>query len=142
MYHAISMNLFGSEINSFKIKLLTVFMHFEYEDFFRKFLHRYCYEYDFESLIKNASKLGVWGSEMRLIAISFLLRRPVYCYERNASFTINPMSFSSRPVVIFLQDDHFIAGLRWSHQAEIVMPRADRLASFPDNDLPFFNDYF
>ena len=43
LYHAISMNLFGSEINSFKIKLLTVFMHFEYEDFFRKFLHRYCY---------------------------------------------------------------------------------------------------
>ena len=41
LYLAISMNQFGSEINSFKIKLLTVFMDFEYEDFFRKFLHRY-----------------------------------------------------------------------------------------------------
>ena len=87
------------------------------KNFIGNFLHRYCYEYDFESLIKNASKLGVWGSEMQLIAISFLLRRPVYCYKRNASFTINPLSFNSHPVVIFLQDDHFIAALRLSHQA-------------------------
>ena len=82
------------------------------------------------------SKLGVLGSEMQMIAISFLLRRPVY------SFTINPLSFDSRPVVLFLQDDHFIAGLRCSHQAEIVMPRVNRLASFPDNYQPFLNDYF
>ena len=83
---------------------------------------------------------------MQLIAISFLLRRPVYCYERNTSFTVDPLSFISRPENIFLQDDHFIASLRWSRQADIVMPRADLLASFPDNDLTFlmiiFNEVF
>ena len=37
LFHAISMNLFGSIINSFKIKFLTVLMHFEDEEFYRKF---------------------------------------------------------------------------------------------------------
>ena len=38
LFHSISLNLFGSELYSYAIKLATVFIAIEYEDFIRKYL--------------------------------------------------------------------------------------------------------
>ena len=129
LFHAVSNNLFGSELNSFKIKLLTVFIQFEYEEFFKLYLNRYGYEYNFETMIKNTAKLGVWGSEINFIAISLLLLRPVHCYEGNNSFSCNPLSINSVPIVLLLQESHFTAGLRCHYFAQVASPRANQLAS-------------
>ena len=117
------------ELNSFKIKLLTVFIQFEYEEFFKLYLNRYGYEYHFETLIKNTAKLGVWGSEINFIAISLLLLRPVHCNEGFNSFSCNPLSINSVLIVLLLQESHFTAGLRCHYFAQVASPRANQLVS-------------
>ena len=43
LFHEVSLNLFGSELYSFKIKLATVFISLEYEEFVKNFLLAYSY---------------------------------------------------------------------------------------------------
>ena len=55
----VSQNLFGSEINTFKVKLASVFICFEYEVFVKTFLTEYNYQYSFETLILNTVEYRV-----------------------------------------------------------------------------------
>ena len=56
LFHAISLNLFGSESYTFQIRLAAVFMCLEYEAFIRKYMSDYAYAYDFDALILKTSK--------------------------------------------------------------------------------------
>ena len=72
LFHANSLNLFGFESFSLKIRLGTVFMCFEYEAFISRYLKDYGYNYDFEALIRKTSKFGKWGSEIHFFLLSFI----------------------------------------------------------------------
>ena len=52
-FHAVFKNVLGSEIKTFKIKLASVFICFEYEVFVKTFCTEYNYQYNFETLILN-----------------------------------------------------------------------------------------
>ena len=43
LFHAVSLNLFEYGLNSFKIKIATVYVCFEYENFIKTFLKEYYY---------------------------------------------------------------------------------------------------
>ena len=45
LFHAVSLNLFGSELKSFKIKLASVFLCYVYEIFIKTFLQEYSYRF-------------------------------------------------------------------------------------------------
>ena len=47
LFHAIFLNLFGSESYTFQIRLAAVFMYLEYEVFISKYMSDYAYAYDF-----------------------------------------------------------------------------------------------
>ena len=140
LFHAISLNLFGSELYSFHIRLATVFMCFEYEGFIRKYMQDYAYNYDYETLILKTSKFGEWGSEIHFLLLSILLNRPVYCLTHTNSLLSNPSLASSAPVVAFLKNSHFIAGVRSNFTGQIQVPRSIQLRFFK-GQFPIVNLY-
>ena len=127
LFHAVSLNLFGNELNSLKIKLVTAFICFEYEMFIKTFLNEYNYQFDFEALILKTVKDGVWGSEIHFILLSLLLHRPIYCYTPFSSCVSNPLLLSSAPVVLFLQNSHFVAGVRRNFTGQVSMPTSNQM---------------
>ena len=140
LFHAVSLNLFGSELNSFKIKLAAVFICFEYKIFIKTFLKEYNYQFTFETLILNTVKEGVWGSEIHFILLSLLIHRPIHCYSPHSSFISNPLLLSSAPVVLFLMNSHFIAGVRRNFTGQVSMPTSNQMR-FYRNILPEKIDY-
>ena len=127
LFHAVSLNLFGSRLYSFKIKLATVFISLEYEEFVKNFLLAYSYRYNFETLILNTVQYGVWGSEIHFLLFSLLLNRPIYIFNPRTSFISNPLLFSSAPVVLFLMDSHFVAAVRRNFTGQVSMPTSDQM---------------
>ena len=126
-FHAVSLNLFGSEAYSFQIKLATVFIILEYEQFIREFLVAFDYQYSFEDLILNTVEYGVWGSEIHFILFSLLLHRPIYIFSPCTSLFSNPCHFNSAPVVLFLMNSHFVAGVRRNFTGRVSMPTSDQM---------------
>ena len=49
LFHAVSLNLIGSKLNTFKIKLVVAFICFEYKVFIRTFLTEYNYQFNYET---------------------------------------------------------------------------------------------
>ena len=121
LFHAVSLNLIGSELNTFKIKLVVAFICSEYEVFIRTFLREYNYQFNYETLILNTVEDGVWGSEIHFLLLSLLLLRPIYC------FISNPLHLSSSPVVLFLMNSLFIDGVRRNFTGQVSMPTSDQL---------------
>jgi len=140
LFHSISLNLFGSESYSFPIKLATVFIAFEYEEFIRKYLFDYAYTYNFETLIQKTVKYGVWGSEIHFILFSILLIRPVYSFTTSYSLFSNPSNSTGAPIVLFLKNSHFVVGIRANFNGSVSVPRCNQLRFFKGN-LPSINFY-
>ena len=140
LFHAISLNLFGSESYSFKIRLATVFMCFEYESFISRYLKDYGYNYDFEALVRKTSKFGEWGSEIHFLLFSLLLYRPIYSFTPRNSLLSNPSLASTAPVVLFLQNSHFIAAVRRDFSGQISVPTNNQMRFFKGT-WPIMNFY-
>ena len=106
---------------------ICVFIFLEYELFMKTFLQEYNYRFNFEALILNTVEDGVWGSEIHFIILSLLLHRPIYFYNPHSSFLSNPLLLSSAPVVLFLMNSNFIAGVRRNFTGQVSMPTSDQL---------------
>ena len=141
LFNAVSINLFGNEIHSFNIKLVSAFILFEYEHFFRFYLERFGFHFNFESLILNTIKFGVWGSTIHYLAFSLLLCRPIYSFELSQSIVANPCNFLVSPIVFFFQNSHFVAGLRMNSVAQVTIPRTNLTRFVPNDLLPLFLNY-
>jgi hypothetical protein len=140
LFHAISLNLFGSESYTFQIRLAAVFMCLEYEAFIRKYMSDYAYAYDFDALILKKSKFGEWGSEIHFLLFFLLLYRPVYSFTPKNSLFSNPSSASTAPLVVFLRNSHFVAGLRSNFAGQVQVPRCNQMR-FYKGQLPIINFY-
>ena len=125
----------------FKIKITTVFICFEYEDFIKTFLKEYYYRYNFEALILKTAEYGVWGSEIHFILLSLLLNRPLYSFTPTASLFSNPLHSLSAPVVLFLMNSHFIAGVRRNFTGQNSMPTSNQMR-FYKNRYPDLISYY
>ena len=70
LFNAISINLCGSEAQSLGIKLASIFICFEYEEFLRYFISKGNYRLNFENLILKLTKIGEWGCDVNLLTTS------------------------------------------------------------------------
>ena len=113
---------------------------FEYEVFVKTFLTEYNYQYNFGTLILNTVEYGVWGSEIHFLILSLLLHRPIYCFNQRSSFISNPLLLSTAPVVFFILNSHFIAGVRRNFTGQVSMPTSNQMR-FYRNILPEKIDY-
>ena len=124
LFNAISINLCGSEAQSLGIKLASIFICFEYEEFLRYFISKGNYRLNFESFILKLTK-GEWGCDLNLLTTSLLHARPAYSrsFFSNKSLFSDPFLFSGLcPAVLFNKDSHLVAGSRLNHFAQVSVP--------------------
>ena len=144
LFNAISINLCGSEAQSLGIKLASIFICFEYEEFLRYFISKGNYRLNFENLILKLTKIGEWGCDVNLLTTSLLLARPVYSHSffSNNSLFSDPFLFSGLcPVVLFNKDSHFVAGSRLNYFAQVSAPKCNQLIFCDKESFPNFIKY-
>ena len=141
LFNAISINLYGSESQSLKIKLASLFICFEYEKSLRDFVIKSKFRLNFETLVLNLAKIGEWGCDFNLLTSSLLLARPVYSYSffSNNSLFSDPFKFFGKdPVVLFNKDSHFVAALRLNYNSKVSIPRCNQL-NFVDTEFVYYD---
>jgi len=87
LYHSISLILFGSENFSFLIKLCSIFMLFENEDYFRKVSFN-ATGLTFENLILSSCKKYQYGNNLNIISIEIMLNRNIFCYNQSETISV------------------------------------------------------
>ena len=65
----------------------------------------------FETLIENTANNDVWGTDITIISLSILVKRPIFSYTAyiNSCLYTNPLNSSSSPLKIILNNSHFTA---------------------------------
>jgi hypothetical protein len=81
LYNTFSLILFGVEEFFFIIKLCSIFVLLENEDFFKKVMKTLKYEYSFEKLICSSCVEKEYGNELNIFSISVLLNRKILLYN-------------------------------------------------------------
>ena len=85
-------------------------------------------------------RLGEWGNILNILTLSLLISRPIFCFETSQSLQYNPFNSYLDPVVLFLNDAHYVAGLPLNRNARIATPLSNPLVNrFWD---PLFNPIF
>lgn len=117
-FRSVSYLLFATENCYDIIKLCCIFIILDYESFFKNILKEYCYNFNYETLLRNLCRKDEWASEIIFIATSILLNRPILsftCDEKskkpfviNYSFEHNDVS----PILIGYYKHHFVPLLR------------------------------
>ena len=143
LYNAVSLNLCGIQNENFKLKLASIFITLEYETFYRYFILRKGYDFSFEDFILQTVRLGEWGNSLNILTLSLLTSRPIFCFQSAQSVQYNPFNSTLDPIVLFLNDDHYVAGLRLNHNARIATPLSNPLLNrFWDTSYnPIFRSY-
>ena len=108
LFNAVSMFLCGNEEENYNLKLASVFIIVEYENFFRTFIINKGFNFSYDSFVSNTAKIGVWGNSLNIIALSFLTSRAINCFESNNSVSYNPF-FNPYyfPIILVLQNSSF-----------------------------------
>lgn len=115
MYHSISIILYGDESYTEVIKLASIYVLLEREDFFNNLIKGLKQEIDFNTLVENTCLKNQWGNEINIVALSFLLNRNIICYNVSNKKEINVrVIFGSKknkpkhePLLIGLCNNHF-----------------------------------
>ncbi len=97
LYGAVSNALFGNESYSFKLRLASLLIIIRYEQFF-DYLYREAQADTFENLIKNVATNYSWGNDLIMIALSIVIKRPIFYYNTlgntvKTNATISTVSF-------------------------------------------------
>ena len=86
-------------------------MMLENENYFRNILFQQERSLSFEKLIENNANNDVWGTNFSMIALSFLVKRPIISYTAfiNSCCYTNPFNYPSSSIKIILHNYHFSA---------------------------------
>ncbi len=113
LFNACSLSLFGNERMAMDIRLCTVFILFEYHNYFKNFLRELNPNVSFEQIIIDTATNGEWAREIHLCALSILCYRPVFSYT-NTKFSVDatPMPMTRNPIMIYFKVNHYMAILQ------------------------------
>ena len=81
LYNSISKILFGNESKNILIKLCSIFILFEYEEFFQNFSKNQNYDNTLNQFITFSCRKNEFSTERNVLAISLLLDRTIYSYN-------------------------------------------------------------
>lgn len=111
--------MYGNQSKHDLIRLGTVYVVLRFEDVFREVILKaegYNSDLNYEKFVSKTIKLGKWGDEYVLLALSVLLNRSVYCYSIDPStYIANSIKYTASleqnknyPLAIALYGNHFI----------------------------------
>ena len=63
LYNSISMSIFGNNSMSLNIKLASVFILLEYDEYLKQILDKTGAPYTYEKLVQNTARLDIWGNQ-------------------------------------------------------------------------------
>lgn len=113
LYNSLALLLFSDESFYFIIKLCSIFILIDYENYFKSLMINMKYEYSFEEFLINTCKNKEWATEINVLSIAFLLNRSVFIYNSTNNQEINIRhEFSAEkseilPILIGLCSSHF-----------------------------------
>ena len=83
----------------------------ENEIYFKNLLFQQAPYLSFEKLIEDNANNDVWGTNFSIIALSFLVKRPIISYTAsiNSCIYTNPFNYPSSPIKVILHNNHFSA---------------------------------
>ena len=127
------MFLCGNEEENYNLKLFSVFIIVEYENFFRAFIINKGFNFSYDYFVSNTAKIGVWGNSLNIIALSFLTSRAINVFESNNCVSYNPYFNPYHfPIILLLQNSHFVCALPINDESLISLPESN----------PFHNRFF
>lgn len=92
--------------------MATVFMLFEYEQYFRWALEISRHRFNFEEYVEDQATLRHWGDDIAQMALSVLCCRPIFTRAYSVQYnSYNPAQFVSEPILIQYVTDHFVGVL-------------------------------
>ena len=142
LFHAISNSIYGNESMTYKIKIATVFIMLEYEQYFTQVLEQNGNPIDFQTLVKQNANLGEWGTDYSMLGLSILLNRPIYSLGRFANNCLNSDATSSghAPLAIALTKNHFVGLLAQTFEATVSEPKmlATRFFKFSPGPIDLY----
>ena len=113
-YHAVSLQLFGHEHHSERLRLVNAYVLCQYELYFRDVCLKTCTSYTYERLVEQTTKNGTWANEMNMLAMSIVLNRPIAIWSHNLHKKVThtlvfavPNQYNNEHLNIILQDNHF-----------------------------------
>lgn len=80
-YRGISRILFGKENEFYLIKILAIFMLFEYKDHFTNILIVENYGIDFESFVNEQVKENSWANQLMVLATSIFKQKYILLFN-------------------------------------------------------------
>lgn len=139
-YSSISRLLFDTEDEYFLVKILCLFVMFEYKKEFESLLITESYGINFDSLIKEHIKENSWANQLLILALSILMNRGVNCYSiddrtslpNNRKYDVSESN--KNPLVIGFYRNHFVPLLARSND--------ENATTIDENYYQFFKDNF
>lgn len=113
LYNSISLILFEHENYFFIVKACSLYIIFEYKQYFNYLLNSFGYEISVEEFIQNSFRKNEWGNDLNILSISILLNKTIFCYSPSKNLNLNFKYIYSlennkeKPLFIGLCDNHF-----------------------------------
>ena len=113
LWHMVSQGLTGTEELTTDLRLLTVLILVENEQYFRDLLSLENHDESFADIVKAAATWGAWGGKFHLHALSLALNRAIYVYS---SFRLRDGSFPYEDCNSAQLRQLFSAKAKWTRQ--------------------------
>ena len=115
-YNAISLQLFGHENHSKRLRLVNVYILCQYQLLFKEICTKTANDYD--DLVKKTSKDKTWANELNILAMAIVLDRPIavwshFLEKSNNTRVTYTLTFATEEqyvkdyIHIILKDSHF-----------------------------------
>lgn len=114
-YSCISQILYGTEDHYYLVKVLSLFIMFEYKEFFSELLLIEHYGFNFETLITELSREFSWANQLMILACSIMLNTGIYCFSIDLKTKIpnnrlyDVSNSGKNPLFILYKHNHFVS---------------------------------
>ncbi len=137
LYNSISMSIFGNNSMSLNIKLASVFILLEYDQYFKQILNKTGAPYTYEKLVQNTARMDIWGNQFIRTAISIIFNRPVWCLSPNNDYFTNPNHSFKLPIIINWNGiNHYSAIMPINPNFTCLRPAFNQ-----ENNMPVFSNF-
>ena len=137
-YRALSQLLFNSEDKFFILKILGIFIIFEYQEFFTEYIRQFQLADKFKEFIKQTSKRNSWAKQFNITATSIMLNRTILVFSEHNNvgniLKYNLNGSDENPILLCLGFNHFVPVLRTSEDSySYSSSKGDILVNYREN---------
>ncbi|RNA13643.1 hypothetical protein BpHYR1_025982 [Brachionus plicatilis] len=122
LYNSFAILYFGVEDLFYLFKLISFYVFFEYEAFFRMIFNDMANDETFEVFVQKMTKRGEWANHFNIISLSIFLKKKIYIYSLDSSKNIiyntkiDMWDNSDPPLTIGFLNNHFVPFISTGYQ--------------------------